>query len=198
MSVEEKAPELHSDIAMAIRDDQNAIWKEIGRLKTTKGRIAACDPLYLWKPQQDECGDSCQCGPVTVSEHEIRGPEGPLLKPGEYPVRGFLPSHHDSRWAATALVVDDSLTPTEWICVGLHGVDTGCSSFADLDSALACKKSDAEASFRNQHEGTHAIGEGTFVSFDTPAGDGFYAHYAGLSSEGELAMILTDLLSKFV
>ena len=179
------------------------LWKNIGMLPISSGKIVACDPLAFAHPK----------------------PFDRTIEPGNYPVRLLMADFGDEeRIAAAVLVLDDSEMPTQWRLATTHNqdlselgpdqfyghpVDSGTSGFLDLDAASALEAAMNEApeyfesilkELNETYDHTrswtiHHINGDTqqcVAAFSSGYGDGLYPSYWGMNAEGRTLWLLTE------
>ena len=167
---------------------------DIGEIKIESGKIIACDPIVM---------------------HDAL-PFTQIFPTGEFPVHlAMAKTHNDERVAFSRIVFSEKpilkwefalkkgqkpipLKDTSFYC---YGVDAGTGIFIDSVSNNIFNRKDHsewEKTFitkaeKNGYKGyTHDFDGHNLATFSTGYGDGCYATYVGLDSQGNVCQILTD------
>lgn len=173
--------------------------RSVGDLLLPTGQLVACDPFMC---------------PETPSFARS-------FPQGTFPVLLSIAEADEDQRVAFATIMFNNNTPVQWqmLTVGDqdvatlkedeffgYGVDAGTGCFMDSSAATlldkqmrddenACEAIDAEMEKTYRHTWSWAtmnIGDGNLVAFSSGFGDGVYGTYAGLDTDGEVCVVVTD------
>lgn len=173
----------------------------VGDLTLPTGKLVACDPFVT--PEAE--------------------PFSLLLPRGTFPVILSVAETATDQRVAFATIRFKPTSPVRWEMMATgandpsklepgdifgYGVDSGTGCFMDASSgrALTEKMNDdnnffetmmAEMNKTYRHTWSWLnmkFGDGNVIAFSSGEGDGLYATYAGLDSQGEVAVVVTDFM----
>jgi len=173
----------------------------VGDLILRTGKVVACDPFVT--PEAEPFNLLLPRGtfPIVLSVAEI----GTDQRVAFATIR-FKPAS-PARWEMMATGDHDpsKLKPGDMFG---YGVDSGTGCFMDESAgqALTQKMKDdsnlfetmmaeMDKTYRNTWSWLNMkFGEGNLIAFSSGFGDGLYATYAGLDSQGDVAVVVTDFM----
>lgn len=173
----------------------------IGDLLLPSGQLVACDPFVT--PEATPFNLSLPCGefPVVLSVEETATDQRVA-----FATILFKPTS-PARWEMMTTGDNDPSKLKPGHMFG-YGVDSGTGCFMDAlaGRALTQKMNDDSNFFKTmmaEMEKTYRhtwswlnmkFGDGNLIAFSSGLGDGLYATYAGMDSQSEVAVVVTDFM----
>ena len=173
----------------------------IGDLQLPSGQLVACDPFVTPEATPFNLPLPCGAFPVVLSVGEIATDQRVAFATVRFQQTSPV------RWEMMATGANDPSKLEPGHILG-YGVDSGTGCFMDelAGRALTEKMNDDSNFFETMmaemaktYRDTWSwlnmeFGEGNLIAFSSGLGDGLYATYAGLDSEGEVVVVVTDFM----